>query len=180
MRNGRSVLDKPANRAILHGQRQRLEHQAKMAADAENKRAQTVARRRRSSSAASRPHVPKESGGVGGLSYTTIMIALLFFPLLSHFLTQTWTFGSEPYLRPYIRMIQESPYNPLGRTLITLTPAELARYDGSSEKRPVYVAIDGEVYDVSANRRVYGKGGSYNMMYVTSHRLTTNFECARD
>lgn len=135
-----------------------------MAALAENKRAQTVARRRRSSSASSRPQIPKESGT---LSCTTIMIALLFLPLLSHFLTQSWTFGSEPYLRPYIRMIQESPYNPLGRTMINLTPSELARYDGSSDKRPVYVAIDGEVYDVSANRRVYGKGGSYNMMCVS-------------
>lgn len=44
------------------------------------------------------------------------------------------------------------------------TPDELARYDGSSMQRPVYVAVDGEVYDVSANRRIYGKGGSYNMM----------------
>ena len=134
-----------------------------MAADAENKRAQTVARRRRSSSASSRPHVPKQQGG---LSYTTIMIAFLFLPLLSHFSTQTWTFGTEPYLRPYVRMIQESPYNPLGRKMIDLTPAELSQYDGSSEKRPIYLAVDGEVYDVSANRRVYGKGGSYNMMYV--------------
>ena len=55
-----------------------------------------------------------------------------------------------------------------------LTPDELARYDGSSLQRPVYVAVDGEVYDVSANRRIYGKGGSYNMMYVLcfSYRYT--------
>lgn len=158
---GKSVLDKPANRAILKGQRQRLEHQAKMAALAENKRAQTVARRRRSSSASARPHVPAPTSG---LSYTTILVALLFLPLLSNFLTQSWTFGTEPYLRPYVRMIQESPYNPLGRKMIEFTPEKLARFDGSSDTRPVYVAIDGEVYDVSANRRIYGKGGSYNMM----------------
>jgi predicted heme/steroid binding protein len=65
-------------------------------------------------------------------------------------------------------MIQTSPYNPLGQTLKEFTPEELARYDGSSLERPVYVAVDGEVFDVSANRRIYGKGGSYNMMYVSS------------
>jgi len=101
-----------------------------------------------------------------GLSYTTIIIALLFLPLLSNFLTQSWSFGTEPYLRPYVRLIQKSPYNPLAKSVKEFTPRELARYDGSSADRPVYVAVDGEVYDVSANRRVYGKGGSYNMMYV--------------
>jgi hypothetical protein len=40
----------------------------------------------------------------------------------------------------------------------------LSAYDGSNEALPVYISIDGVVYDVSANRRVYGKGGSYNMM----------------
>lgn len=43
------------------------------------------------------------------------------------------------------------------------TPLQLAMFDGSPD-RPVYLAIDGIVYDVSANRRIYGKGGSYNMM----------------
>lgn len=63
-------------------------------------------------------------------------------------------------------MIQKSPYNPFAKSIKEFTPRELARYDGSSPDRPVYVAVDGEVYDVSANRRIYGKGGSYNMMYV--------------
>ncbi|BEJ16634.1 hypothetical protein CspHIS471_0600350 [Cutaneotrichosporon sp. HIS471] len=40
----------------------------------------------------------------------------------------------------------------------------LSAYDGSNEALPVYISINGVVYDVSANRRVYGKGGSYNMM----------------
>ncbi|GMK58463.1 hypothetical protein CspeluHIS016_0504950 [Cutaneotrichosporon spelunceum] len=39
----------------------------------------------------------------------------------------------------------------------------LSAYSGSPD-RPVYISIDGIVYDVSANRRVYGQGGSYNMM----------------
>lgn len=140
-----------------------MEHQAKLAAAAENKRAHTVASRRRSSSAASRPVMtpPKQ-----GLSYTTIAIALLFLPLLSNFLTQSWSFGTEPYLRPYVRQFQESSYNPFAKSMKEFTPKELARFDGSSMDRPVYVAIDGEVYDVSAGRRIYGKGGSYNMMYV--------------
>ena len=44
------------------------------------------------------------------------------------------------------------------------TPTQLARYDGSDNWGPVYIAIEGEVYDVSKNKRIYGKGGSYNMM----------------
>ena len=31
--------------------------------------------------------------------------------------------------------------------------------------------IDGDVYDVSSNRRVYGPGGSYHIMYVFSYDL---------
>ncbi|KAI0025637.1 putative heme binding protein [Xylariomycetidae sp. FL0641] len=44
---------------------------------------------------------------------------------------------------------------------IYLTPAELAAYDGTDETLPIYLAINGTIYDVSANRRTYGPGGSY-------------------
>ncbi|TGJ86764.1 hypothetical protein E0Z10_g1981 [Xylaria hypoxylon] len=42
-----------------------------------------------------------------------------------------------------------------------LTPAELAAYDGTDETKPLYLAINGTIYDVSANRRTYGPDGSY-------------------
>lgn len=43
-----------------------------------------------------------------------------------------------------------------------LTLEELAAFDGTDETKPLYLAINGTIYDVSANRRTYGPGGSYN------------------
>ncbi|KAF7978313.1 hypothetical protein HWV62_921 [Athelia sp. TMB] len=37
-------------------------------------------------------------------------------------------------------------------------------HDGSDPHKPLYLAIDHDVYDVSANRRTYGPGGSYHHM----------------
>ncbi|KAK3304709.1 uncharacterized protein B0T15DRAFT_251269 [Chaetomium strumarium] len=45
---------------------------------------------------------------------------------------------------------------------IYLTPAELAAYDGTDPTKPIYLAINWTIYDVSANRRTYGPGGSYH------------------
>jgi predicted heme/steroid binding protein len=44
---------------------------------------------------------------------------------------------------------------------IYLTPEELANYDGTDETKPVYLAINGTIYDVSNGRHIYGPGGSY-------------------
>ncbi|CCG83924.1 protein of unknown function [Taphrina deformans PYCC 5710] len=43
---------------------------------------------------------------------------------------------------------------------VNLTEAELATFDGSHGK-PIYVAVNGSVYDVSASPDLYGPGGSY-------------------
>jgi hypothetical protein len=43
-----------------------------------------------------------------------------------------------------------------------LTPEELAAYDGTDESKPVYLAINGTIYDVSNGRHIYGPGGSYS------------------
>lgn len=43
-----------------------------------------------------------------------------------------------------------------------MTLEELAAYDGKDESKPVYLAINNTIYDVSSGRRMYGAGGSYN------------------
>ncbi|TFY81480.1 hypothetical protein EWM64_g2541 [Hericium alpestre] len=53
-------------------------------------------------------------------------------------------------------------YWPTDQTLFS--ERQLASFDGSDPHRPLYIAIDGDVYDVSSNRRVYGPGGSYHIM----------------
>lgn len=50
---------------------------------------------------------------------------------------------------------------PTQRGPIYLTPEELAGYDGSDPDKPIYLAINGSIYDVSSNARTYGPGGSY-------------------
>lgn len=48
------------------------------------------------------------------------------------------------------------------RGSVHLTDAELAQYDGSDINLPIYVALNGTIYDVSANPHMYGPGGSYH------------------
>ncbi|KAF2874088.1 hypothetical protein BDV95DRAFT_604294 [Massariosphaeria phaeospora] len=45
---------------------------------------------------------------------------------------------------------------------VSLTDAELLAYDGSDGSKPIYLALNGTIYDVSANRATYGPGGSYH------------------
>ena len=44
---------------------------------------------------------------------------------------------------------------------IYLTDAELAAYDGTDPSKPIYVALNGTIYDVTVGRSFYGPGGSY-------------------
>lgn len=43
-----------------------------------------------------------------------------------------------------------------------MTPEELSAYSGADPDKPVYLSINGTIYDVSAGRHVYGPGGSYS------------------
>ncbi|WVO20671.1 uncharacterized protein IAS62_001970 [Cryptococcus decagattii] len=142
--NGNLVTDKPANRAMLANQRRQKEHDAKVQAQQE-RRAASMGQQAKS-------------------SFWTFLPILLFLPLLSSFLTQSYTFNLSPYVLPHLKNFwAETPLNIWRREMKEFTPLQLAMFDGSPD-RPVYLAIDGIVYDVTANRRIYGKGGSYNMM----------------
>lgn len=44
-----------------------------------------------------------------------------------------------------------------------MTDAELLGYDGSDPSKPIYLALNGTIYDVSSARHTYGPGGSYHV-----------------
>ncbi|KAF3993501.1 hypothetical protein FT663_01836 [Candidozyma haemuli var. vulneris] len=45
---------------------------------------------------------------------------------------------------------------------VRLTLDELSLYNGTSPELPIYVAINGTVYDVTSSPRFYGPGGTYH------------------
>ncbi|KAF9695573.1 hypothetical protein EKO04_006367 [Ascochyta lentis] len=45
---------------------------------------------------------------------------------------------------------------------VQLTDAELLQYDGSDPTKPIYLALNGTIYDVSSSPHTYGPGGSYH------------------
>ncbi|KEF53199.1 uncharacterized protein A1O9_10647 [Exophiala aquamarina CBS 119918] len=46
---------------------------------------------------------------------------------------------------------------------LQLTPTQLTTFDGSDPNKPIYLAINGKIFDVSAGRHTYGPGGSYHV-----------------
>lgn len=44
------------------------------------------------------------------------------------------------------------------------TAAELGKYDGSNPALPIYLALDGNVYDVTPGKKFYAVGGSYHSL----------------
>lgn len=44
---------------------------------------------------------------------------------------------------------------------IFLTPEQLSLYNGTDPNLPIYLALNGTIFDVSANPRIYGPGGMY-------------------
>jgi predicted heme/steroid binding protein len=44
-----------------------------------------------------------------------------------------------------------------------LTPDQLQLFNGTDPKKPIYLAINGTIFDVSKGRHTYGPGGSYEV-----------------
>ncbi|EGC34240.1 hypothetical protein DICPUDRAFT_92264 [Dictyostelium purpureum] len=42
------------------------------------------------------------------------------------------------------------------------TLEELKQYNGTDETKPIFIAIKGKIYDVTAKSSTYGPGGAYN------------------
>ncbi|KAL1957469.1 hypothetical protein VTO42DRAFT_5932 [Malbranchea cinnamomea] len=77
---------------------------------------------------------------------------------LSYFVTgESFIWG---YKRPWFTKAPE--LKAYLRGPLRLTPSQLARYDGSDPNLPIYVAINGTIYDVSRSPHMYGPGGGYS------------------
>ncbi|KAF9355319.1 hypothetical protein BGX26_006715 [Mortierella sp. AD094] len=74
-----------------------------------------------------------------------LFIIILFFFLSSYLITDTWLWG---YKGKYVNWYH-------------WFPRELALYDGTDPSKPIYLAVKGEVFDVTAGRPYYARGGGY-------------------
>jgi membrane-associated progesterone receptor component len=64
------------------------------------------------------------------------------------------------YLRMRPRSLPAIPKPPPPTVFKTFTPVTLVEFDGTNGK-PIYFAVKGRVFDVSAGRQFYGPGGPY-------------------
>ncbi|KIW18973.1 hypothetical protein PV08_03262 [Exophiala spinifera] len=78
---------------------------------------------------------------------------------LSYYLTSgtSFTWNYQPWFTNHAQLRQ------WWRGPLQLTPDELALYNGSDPKKPIYLAINGTIFDVTEGRRTYGPGGSYEV-----------------
>lgn len=60
----------------------------------------------------------------------------------------------SPPQNPALTRIQNGP--------LLLSDTDLLAYDGSDPTKPIYIALNGSIYDVSIGRHFYGPGGSYS------------------
>jgi predicted heme/steroid binding protein len=82
---------------------------------------------------------------------------LLLSSTLSYLITGTsliWNYPRPAFTRPVrIRAWLRGP--------LLLSPSELSLYNGSDPNLPIYLGLNGSIYDVSVSPHFYGPGGSY-------------------
>ncbi|GJJ78147.1 membrane-associated progesterone receptor component [Entomortierella parvispora] len=81
------------------------------------------------------------------------LLFVVFLFLASYLITDTWFWG---YKGKYLNYHHWVP-----RKQLVFTQQELAQYDGTDPTKNIYLAVKGEVFDVTAGRPYYAKGGGY-------------------
>ncbi|KAF9131064.1 hypothetical protein BGW39_002325 [Mortierella sp. 14UC] len=82
-----------------------------------------------------------------------VVLSVVFVFLASYLITDSWFWG---YKGKYTNLRHWFPPKEM-----VFTQRELAKYDGSDPTKNIYLAIKGEVFDVTAGRPYYSKGGGY-------------------
>lgn len=85
---------------------------------------------------------------IGGLIFLNAFLSWWFTS------TSTWGYKGKWVDPGYLKLRVTNNY-------VNLTIDELSLYNGSDPKLPVYIGINGKVFDVSRSRGVYGPKGTY-------------------
>lgn len=98
------------------------------------------------------------------LDYLRIFGGLLLINVvLSQYITGTLLWGQQTrWTNPrYAKFMLTGPH------YVNLTEQELSKYNGENPDLPIYVAVNGSVYDVTSNPDTYGPGGPYHFFAGT-------------
>ncbi|KJA24619.1 hypothetical protein HYPSUDRAFT_65498 [Hypholoma sublateritium FD-334 SS-4] len=149
---GRMVSTKSANRPFLAYKEYRDEQEALHAAWLEKKEArdEKIARGEKVGPLERDPTAVTEVGALGLLKFFVVLLVVL--ALSGKFITGSYTWEHRS------KWLQVKTYWPQNQRLFSENV--LAQFDGK-DGRPYYLAIDGDVYDVSSGK-AYQEGGSYN------------------
>ncbi|KAI5124763.1 hypothetical protein M0805_005397 [Coniferiporia weirii] len=154
--SGRKVSTRTANQPFLaytrYREQQRREHEAWLGRKKE--REEKLAKGEEVGPEEPDPTAQEEVGLLGLLKF--IVYCLLILALAGKFFTGSFLFEYDNKL-PALRKLW-----PTNQRLFS--EDGLLKFDGSDPDKPIYLAIDGDVYDVSEGRRTYGPGGSYHFM----------------
>ncbi|KAG1773824.1 cytochrome b5-like heme/steroid binding domain-containing protein [Suillus occidentalis] len=153
----RRVTKKPANQPFLahkqYREKQEQEHQAWLRRNHE--REEKLARGEEVGPAEVDPTAEQEVGVLGLLKF--IVYSLLVIVIAGKFFTGSflWEYDGK-----WARLKTYWPEHS-GRLF---SETYLATFDGRDPAKPLYLAVDGDVFDVSSNSRTYGPGGPYHHM----------------
>jgi len=97
-----------------------------------------------------------------------ILFALIMIVLIASSSFTVYHVFTERQARAKISALESSP------SISFFTAADLARYDGTDPILPIYLALDGYVYDVTAGSSFYAVGGDYH--YLAGRDSTTDLQ----
>ncbi|CEP22792.1 unnamed protein product [Cyberlindnera jadinii] len=99
----------------------------------------------------------EESTSISVLDILRMVLGIL----LLNMMVSWWMTGSLTYGYKGKLLQRHFWYYQLFGSRVSITEDELLQFNGSDASKPLYIAINGTVWDVSSNPRSFGAGGSY-------------------
>ncbi|KAJ2924949.1 hypothetical protein H1R20_g12151, partial [Candolleomyces eurysporus] len=153
---GRKVSNKAANRPFLayHEYRQKQEALHQEWLKKKKERDEKIARGEKVGPLERDPTAVEEVGLLGLLKFFFVVSVVA--ALAGKFITGSYTWDYEA------RWLELKRWMPQDNGRL-FSPEYLATFNGENPDKPIYIAIDGEVYDVTKGAS-YQKGGSYHIL----------------